>query len=238
MSDPHAILVTNLTSDGRKTEPAPAPAAAAAPATEAKTEAPATSEKKLPTVVFVLGGPGSGKGTQCERIVKEFGFSHLSAGDLLRAEVASKSPHGEMIDEMIKAGKIVPAEVTVGLLKTAIAKRHAEEGKSRFLVDGFPRNDDNDRVWRAQMTGVAETAFVLFFECTEEVMLTRLLKRGETSGRKDDNEESIKKRFHTFHTESMPVVETYEKAGKVRKVDATKTPDEVFASIRPLFEKL
>ena len=197
----------------------------------------ATAEDK-PNVVFVLGGPGSGKGTQCANIVKHYGFVHLSAGDLLRGEVNSGSANGAMIAEMIKQGKIVPAEVTVALLKAAIMKNFTEQHKTRFLVDGFPRNADNNRCWMEQMPAdVVNTRFVLFMDCPEDVMQKRLLKRAETSGRSDDNIESIKKRFVTFENESMPVVQVYEKEGKVFKVDATKDQDTVFASVKAIFDK-
>lgn len=93
----------------------------------------------LMQVVFVLGGPGSGKGTNCERIVKDFGYVHLSAGDLLRAERASGSELAEMINTYIKEGKIVPAEVTVRLLKAAMEKCETK----KFLIDGFPRGKLN-----------------------------------------------------------------------------------------------
>jgi UMP-CMP kinase len=95
-------------------------------------------DKKV-TVVFVLGGPGSGKGTQCANIVEHFGFTHLSAGDLLRAEIKSGSENGTMIENMIKEGKIVPSEVTIKLLKQAMIK----DENDRFLIDGFPRNEEN-----------------------------------------------------------------------------------------------
>jgi len=197
----------------------------------------ATSGDK-PNVVFVLGGPGSGKGTQCANIVKNYGFVHLSAGDLLRGEVKSGSPNGQMIAELIKQGKIVPAEVTVALLKAAIFKHFNETHQTRFLVDGFPRNDDNNRCWMAEMPPeIVNTRFVLFMECSEDVMLERLMKRAETSGRIDDNIESIRKRFVTFEKESMPVVDLYDKEGRVFKMDASKTPEGVFADIKVLFDK-
>jgi UMP-CMP kinase len=100
-------------------------------------------------VIFVLGGPGSGKGTQCEKLTSEFGkdVAHFSAGDLLREHVKSGSKEGNMVAEMIKNGQIVPAEVTVGLLKDAMER----SGKTRVLIDGFPRNDSNryvcERLW-------------------------------------------------------------------------------------------
>ena len=191
-----------------------------------------------PNVVFVLGGPGSGKGTQCANIVKHYGFVHLSAGDLLRGEVNSGSANGAMIAELIKQGKIVPAEVTVALLKAAIFRHFEEQHKTRFLVDGFPRNADNNRCWLEQMPpALVNTRFVLFMDCPEDVMLQRLLKRSETSGRSDDNIESIRKRFVTFETESMPVVDAYDKEGRVFKVDATKDPAAVFAQIQGIFDK-
>ena len=196
------------------------------------------SSADKPNVVFVLGGPGSGKGTQCANLVKNYGFVHLSAGDLLRGEVNSGSENGQMINELIKQGKIVPAEVTVGLLKAAIFRNFNESKKTRFLVDGFPRNYDNNRCWKAEMPAdLVNTRFVLFMDCPEDVMLQRLMKRSETSGRVDDNIESIRKRFVTFEKESMPVVDEYEKEGKVFKIDATKDPETVFASIKVIFDK-
>jgi len=194
-----------------------------------------------PVVVFVLGGPGSGKGTQCANIVSQYGFKHLSAGDLLRGEVAIGSANGAMIAEMIRLGQIVPAEVTVGLLRAAIEKAFAAEGaehKSYFLVDGFPRNWGNYECWQEQMPSEkVDTRFVLFFDCPEDTMVQRCLSRGKTSGRTDDNEESIRKRLVTFHKESLPVVEHYEKQGKVHHIDATKAPDQVFVDVKALFDK-
>jgi len=191
-------------------------------------------EKKV-TVVFILGGPGVGKGTQCARLVQDFGFCHLSAGDLLRHEQDREgSQYGDMIKEYIRDGKIVPSEVTVKLLENAMhevleeRKGHTEhgwgDGKGRFLVDGFPRKMDQALVFDQT---VCQSQFVLFLTCTEEVMLQRLLERGKTSGRADDNEESIKKRFKTFLDTSLPVVEYYKDKGKVVEVVGTKTVDEV-----------
>lgn len=98
-------------------------------------------------MLFVLGGPGAGKGTQCARLVADYGFVHLSAGDLLRAERDSGSPDGAMITQFINEGKIVPVEVTVNLIKKAMVT----SGGSKFLVDGFPRNQSNLEGWFATM---------------------------------------------------------------------------------------
>jgi UMP-CMP kinase len=186
-----------------------------------------------PKVAFVLGGPGAGKGTVCARLVADFGLVHLSAGDLLRAERASGSAQAEMINTMIKEGKIVPSEVTVGLLERAMDNSPTK----KFLIDGFPRNFENNEAWEKQVQPKCDLAFILFLDCPEEVMESRLLKRGETSGREDDNLESIKKRFHTYVEQTMPVLEYYEKLGKVRRIAADRTPEEVYNDVAELFKR-
>ncbi|XP_015886497.3 UMP-CMP kinase 3 isoform X2 [Ziziphus jujuba] len=183
--------------------------------------------EKKPTVVFVLGGPGSGKGTQCANIVQHFGFTHLSAGDLLRAEQKSGSENGTMIQNMIKEGKIVPSEVTIKLLQKAME----ESGNDKFLIDGFPRNEENRAAFET-VTQI-EPAFVLFFDCSEEEMERRLLSRNE--GREDDNIETIRKRFKVFLESSLPVIQHYESRGKVRKIDAGRPIEEVFESVKAIF---
>ncbi|ODV80899.1 UMP-CMP kinase [Suhomyces tanzawaensis NRRL Y-17324] len=181
------------------------------------------------SVIYVLGGPGAGKGTQCANLVKDHGFIHLSAGDLLRAEQNRPgSKYGELIARYIKEGTIVPQEVTLALLEQSIKHEYAK-GFKKFLVDGFPRKMDQAISFEEQ---IARSSFTLFFECPEQVMLKRLLERGKTSGRADDNIESIKKRFRTFVETSMPVVDYFEKQGKVVKVSCDKPVDEVYAQVK------
>ena len=186
-----------------------------------------TEQPKKNHVIFVLGGPGAGKGTQCANIVRDYNFTHLSAGDLLRAHVKSGTEDGNMVAQMIKDGKIVPSAVTVKLLLNAMA----DSKSNRFLIDGFPRNKENRDAWVSEAG--YDCDFVLMYDCTEEVMLERLLGRNE--GRTDDNVESIKKRFVTFRESSVPVVEFYETLGKVRKVDAIATPEEVYEKTKESF---
>eukprot|EP00878_Enallax_costatus_P006434 GHUV01006746.1.p1 GENE.GHUV01006746.1~~GHUV01006746.1.p1 ORF type:complete len:269 (+),score=100.18 GHUV01006746.1:174-980(+) len=187
---------------------------------------------KLPDdvqITFVLGGPGSGKGTQCEKIVAKYGHTHLSAGDLLREEVKSGSELGQQCEQIMKEGKLVPMEVIIGLLRSAMIK----SGSKQFLIDGFPRALDQADMFE-RMVKPAE--LVLAFDCPEEVMEQRLLKRGETSGRSDDNAETIRKRFATFVEQSMPVISHYEQLGKCHKISAVPPPDEVFQAVCNVLE--
>jgi len=198
----------------------------------------ATSEQTVPNkhkVMFVLGGPGSGKGTQCAKLVDEFGFTHLSAGELLRSARASGTEHGQMIDDYIKEGKIVPVGVSLGLLKTAMDTMSNIETKGTspiFLVDGFPRNADNVNGWNEIMSGSADVLCVLFMDCTREHQEKRVLLRGLTSGRTDDNLASARKRFETYEAETLPVVEVYRKLGLLRSISAEADPESVYEATR------
>jgi len=193
-------------------------------------------DSKKVTVIFVLGGPGAGKGTQCALLVNDFNFAHLSAGDLLRAEQNRKgSQYGDLIRTYIREGTIVPMQVTMKLLENAmqaILKERTtgdgwEKGCGRFLVDGFPRKMDQAIGFDEQ---VCLSSLVIYYKTTEEVMLSRLLERGKTSGREDDNVESIKKRFRTYETDTMPVIEHYSAQGKVAEVGSSGSVEEVYKS--------
>jgi UMP-CMP kinase len=205
-------------------------------------------------VVFVLGGPGAGKvalknfdyasstniynlltqGTQCQLIVENFGFVHLSAGDLLREERNSGSELADMINTYIKEGKIVPAEVTVRLLKSAMEK----SGSTKFLVDGFPRDLDNLKCWQQNMEDIVNVKFLLFLDCPQDVMLNRLLERGKTSGRNDDNKESIIKRFKVYEESTRPIIDYFRSINKVKSVDSNRSLESVFSDVTLFFKSI
>nr|XP_033772170.1 UMP-CMP kinase [Geotrypetes seraphini] len=192
-----------------------------------------------PLVVFVLGGPGAGKGTQCERIVQKYSYTHLSAGDLLREErKKSNSQDGELIDKCIKEGAIVPVEITIRLLQRAMNEAmKADAQKNKFLIDGFPRNEDNLQGWNKAMNDEADVAYILFFDCDDETCINRCLERGKSSGRTDDNRESLKKRIQTYQQSTKPIIEQYQKMNKVRRVDASRSVDQVFEAVQKIFDK-
>lgn len=190
--------------------------------------------RMVPNVVFVLGGPGAGKGTQCQKIVENFGYVHLSAGDLLREErVNPGSQYGELIETYIKEGKIVPVEITCSLLERAML----QSGKLNFLIDGFPRNEDNLQGWNKVMSEKVNLQFVLFFDCPLDICSKRILKRGATSGRVDDNVDSLNKRFNTYSTETKPIIEHYDKQNLVKRIDATRSEEEVYKDVEILFRR-
>lgn len=188
-----------------------------------------------PKIVFVLGGPGAGKGTQCQNIVQHFGYVHLSAGDLLREERnRSGSQYGELIETYIREGKIVPVEITCSLLENAMNT----SGKDQFLIDGFPRNQNNLDGWNKALAEKVQIQFVLFFDCPLEICTERCLKRGQGgSGRSDDNLESLKKRFNTYLNETKPIIDHYEALNLVKRIDATKTESEVYADVQKIFSE-
>ena len=121
----------------------------------------------------------------------------------------SGSDTATLINQCIVEGKIVPVEITCGLLKKAMEKNGWASKK--FLIDGFPRNQDNEQGWQSVMKDIVEVPCMLFFDAPEDVLIQRVLERSKSSGRNDDNIESVKKRLETFYSSTLPIVEGYEK---------------------------
>uniref|UniRef100_A0A8C6K3Q9 Adenylate kinase isoenzyme 1 n=1 Tax=Nothobranchius furzeri TaxID=105023 RepID=A0A8C6K3Q9_NOTFU len=168
-------------------------------------------------IIFVVGGPGSGKGTQCEKIVAKYGYTHLSSGDLLRAEVASGSDRGKHLQAIMQKGELVPLDTVLDMIKEAmIAKADVSKG---FLIDGYPREVKQGEEFEKK---IGKPCLLLYVDARSETMVKRLLKRGETSGRADDNEETIKKRLDLYYKATEPVIAFYEGRGIVKKVDSER----------------
>jgi UMP-CMP kinase len=139
-----------------------------------------------------------------------------------------------MINKYILEGKIVPASVTVGLLKTAMEL----SGGTHFLIDGFPRDLDNLHCWEKEMNSSTQLLFLLFLDCDETLMTERLLERGKSSGRSDDNIETIKKRFIVYEEQTRPIVNHFTTLNMVKKVDANGTQDEVYSQVKTIFDAI
>jgi adenylate kinase family enzyme len=184
-----------------------------------------------PNVVFVLGGPGAGKGTMCELAESQLGWTHLSTGDLLRAERQAGCSTAATIEEYITAGKLVPNEIVVTLLKNAMEAVTRTTGKNNFLLDGFPRSLGNLDAWYEVFGQEAELPEMLYFECPYEVLQQRILGRARYTDRSDDNVESMKLRFDTFKAETLPTVELFKSKSKCVEIDTSQDRQAVYALV-------
>lgn len=187
-------------------------------------------------IFFVLGGPGSGKGTMCELLKKKYNFEHLSTGDLLRAEVKSNSILGQEANKYMIEGKMVPGDIPVKLIKNAIEEK--KENNNLFIIDGYPRNKSNIEYWEKVIKNDVEIIGCLFLECSKKIMKDRILNRGKTSGRKDDNEEVFEKRIEVYLEETIPILEYFEKMDKLFKVSAEGSIEECFELCEEVVGKL
>lgn len=176
-------------------------------------------------IIFLIGGPGSGKGTQAERILKDFDIGYMSAGELLRQETASESELGSFISEQMKLGNILPQEIVINLLKKEIIK----QDKETYLIDGFPRKIDQAETFEKK---VCSCALALFLDVPDEVLIERLIERSKDSGREDDNPETIKLRIKTFHDISEQVFDFFNPTGKAVKIDGNRDPDTVYEDVK------
>ncbi|XP_075295212.1 adenylate kinase isoenzyme 1 isoform X1 [Opisthocomus hoazin] len=184
-------------------------------------------------IIFVVGGPGSGKGTQCEKIVQKYGYTHLSTGDLLRAEVSSGSERGKKLQAIMEKGELVPLDTVLDMLRDAmVAKADVSKG---FLIDGYPREVKQGEEFEKK---IAPPTLLLYVDAGKETMVKRLLKRGETSGRVDDNEETIKKRLETYYKATEPVIAFYKSRGIVRQLNAEGSVEEVFQQVCSHLDRL
>ncbi|XP_075214637.1 adenylate kinase 1 isoform X2 [Lycorma delicatula] len=190
----------------------------------------ALKQAKIP-IIWILGGPGSGKGTICDKLVAKYGFTHISSGDLLRADVESGSVRGAALKVIMTKGELVPMEVVLGL----IAEKMLSELKTSkgFLIDGYPRQAQQGVEFEKH---IKPCDLVIYLDAKDDVMIARLLNRGKTSGRADDNEETIKKRLQTFHDHNDPIVKNY--SAKMLTIDAQKTPEQCFNEAAVSIDKL
>lgn len=180
--------------------------------------------------IILFGPPGSGKGTQSERLISKYGLKHLSTGDILRSEIASQTALGLEAKNFMDKGQLVPDEVVIGMISSALENNKKANG---FLFDGFPRTEAQsealDKLLKLKQT---EINVVLALEVSEEELVKRLLNRGLTSGRTDDNNVSvIKARIVEYHKKTSIVADYYRKFNKVIVIPGEGSVDEIFESL-------
>jgi adenylate kinase len=185
--------------------------------------------------LILFGPPGSGKGTQSEKLVEKFGLIHLSTGNLLRQEISDRTPLGMEAKNFMDKGQLVPDEVVIGMIDSSLEKHANSKG---FLFDGFPRTvaqaEALDKLLSLKKTSICK---VLALDVNEDELVKRLLKRGETSGRSDDtNEEVIRRRFSVYKNDTEPVAEYYKHQDKFETVKGIGSVDEIFDSISTCIE--
>ena len=180
--------------------------------------------------LILFGPPGSGKGTQSEKLIARYGLKHLSTGDLLRSEIAQQTPLGIEAKKIMDKGQLVPDEVVIGMISSALDGNPYARG---FLFDGFPRTDKQaealDNLLELKKTSIAA---MLALDVTEEELVKRLVKRGETSGRSDDNNEGvIRARIAEYHSKTAAVADYYKKFDKVVMVKGEGGVDDIFGGL-------
>lgn len=175
--------------------------------------------------VLLIGPPGSGKGTQGDRLAERLDLEHLAAGDLLRAEVEQETPLGRRVKDMMQRGDLVPDAVIIGLLMPRVLAAADANG---YLLDGFPRSVEQAVEARklAETAGATPDA-VIYLDAPREVLLRRILARAEVEGRSDDNEETVKNRLRVFDEATSPLVDYYRDRGLLHVINADQDEDAV-----------
>ena len=180
--------------------------------------------------LILFGPPGSGKGTQSEKLIAKYGLKHLSTGDLLRSEISRQTALGLEAKKVMDKGELVPDEVVIGMISSSIDQNEMAKG---FLFDGFPRTaaqaEALDKLLELKNSPIA---VMLALEVSEEELVTRLVKRGETSGRSDDtNENIIRARIAEYHKKTTAVADYYRQFDKVTLIKGEGSIEDIFNSL-------
>jgi adenylate kinase len=185
--------------------------------------------------LILFGPPGSGKGTQSEKLIAKYGLKHLSTGDLLRSEIAGQTPLGLEAKKLMDKGQLVPDEVVIGMISSALEANPQAKG---FLFDGFPRTvaqaEALDKLLKLKGTQIHAMISMLV---SEEELVKRLLNRGKTSGRSDDtNEDIIRARIVEYRTKTSVVADYYKQFDKLAEIEGEGSIDEIFESLQKEIE--
>lgn len=179
--------------------------------------------------VLLIGPPGSGKGTQGDRLAARLGLEHLAAGDLLRAEVEQETPLGRRVKDLMQRGDLVPDSVIIDLLMPRVLAAAAAKG---YLLDGFPRSVEQAvEARRLADTAGATPDAVIYLDAPRTELMRRILARADVEGRSDDNEETVKNRLRVFDEATSPLVDYYRGRGLLHVINADQDEDAVTADI-------
>ena len=186
--------------------------------------------------IVIFGAPGSGKGTQSERIVEKYGINHISTGDVLRAEIKNGTELGKTAKGYIDQGQLIPDELMIDILASVFDSFKDSKG---VIFDGFPRTIAQAEALKKMLAERGQDVSVMLdLEVPEDELMVRLIKRGKDSGRADDNEETIKKRLHVYHSQTSPLIDWYKNEKKYQPINGLGTMDGIFADICEAVDKL
>jgi len=186
--------------------------------------------------IVLFGPPGSGKGTQSEKIIEKYGLVHISTGDLLREEVAGQTELGKKAKAIMDTGELVSDDIVIGMIRNKIEENQDGSG---FIFDGFPRTVEQARELRKALTDYDDRVSVMIsLEVPREELVKRLLKRGEETGRTDDNLETINNRIDVYNRQTIPVTYYYDKMHKHATVEGMGSVNKIFDRIVEVINKV
>ena len=179
--------------------------------------------------IVIFGAPGSGKGTQSERIVAKYGINHISTGDVLRAEIKNNTELGKIAKGYIDQGQLIPDELIIDILAKTLDSFEDSKG---VIFDGFPRTIPQAEALKKVLAERGQSVSIMLdLDVPEDELMTRLIKRGQESGRADDNEETIKKRLVVYHSQTAPLIDWYKAEGQYCHINGLGTMEGLFEEI-------
>ncbi len=192
---------------------------------------------KLMVNIILFGPPGSGKGTQAAKLVEKYGFLHISTGDLFRYEMGNDTPLGLEAKSFIEKGELVPDSITIGMLKNKVEANPDVKG---YIFDGFPRTIDQSKALDELMAGLGQSINLLIaLSVDDEEIISRILQRGKTSGRADDNDESIiRNRINVYNENTRQVYDYYDAKKVSQSVDGLGGIEDIFARLTSVIDQV
>lgn len=189
--------------------------------------------------IVIFGAPGSGKGTQSDFIINQYGLAHISTGDVLRAERDSGSELGKLAESYMSKGQLIPDDLMVDILASVFDQKNKEQTCKGVIFDGFPRTIPQGVALEEMLEKRGQKiAAVISLEVPEEELIARLINRGKETGRTDDNMETIKARLDVYYNQTTPLKEQYKKDGKLYSIEGLGTKDEIFERISAVIDKV
>lgn len=180
--------------------------------------------------IVIFGAPGSGKGTQSELIIKEFGLDHISTGDMLRKEIREETELGKIADKYISKGQLVPDELTIDMLAKVLDSKENSKG---VIFDGFPRTIPQAEALKKMLNERGtDVTIMIDLDVEENELIQRLIERGKRSGRSDDTPEVILSRLNVYRAQTAPLIEYYTQEGKCQIIEGVGTIEEIFSLIK------